>query len=571
MKIPRILAVFFCAAGAVLALAFIKALVVSGLDTLPPVKVVLFAASTFGLIAALLDWALFRDRWNNVPVTNIASKVPVSGEGRSQFATAVVSKISKARTGAPEKAIGRSKPEAGAGNEPDMPPKTKVPETGSIVERVSLRPIVFREIFAPSVTAGLSFYGGVPVGPANLTWPRVRNKPVDAPLSFIMQWGCAELAAQDATGLLPRDGVMYLFYDLTWGDPFDFQIIHAPGPVDGMRAMPIPPDLPPVYGHEGAYQVPYCSSQIAKENQNVPRLLPKWPFTPVAFSYPASPSDPGAQAGEVQERLFWNDSETVAEALLLVQHPEGVPPVRRRDEQHLPFGRPFAAFPHDYAAVRVVVAKVLDHLRRPASWQLREASEHEREARFHAWRHEAAQLYASAAAQRPAARVEQSRSDDIWQWMEGLEPVLKLGWGPLVEECVNVSLGLGSEAAGTLPANLVAACADRHKLASAYLHDEYPDSRKPDALARWQARKAEGSLKEIRSIHAPCPNHMFGPPSFVQGHVEEYLEEWVLLLELSSREPVGINLGEGVLQFMIRPVDLRERRFEKVMLVASAY
>jgi len=127
------------------------------------------------------------------------------------------------------------------------------------------------------------------------------------------------------------------------------------------------------------------------------------------------PSDPGTRAGEVQERLFWNDSEKVGEALLLAQHPEGVPPVRRRDEQQLPFGRPFAAFPHDYAAVRVVVAKVLDHLRRPASRLLREASQHEREARFQTWRDEAAQLYASAAAHRPAARVEQSQSDDIWR------------------------------------------------------------------------------------------------------------------------------------------------------------
>src|SRR6266536_5462459 len=189
--------------------------------------------------------------------------------------------------------------------------------------------------------------------------------------------------------------------------------------------------FPPVYGNEGAYLVPYCSRQIAKGHQDVPRLLPKWPFTPTAFSYPTSLSG-----------LFWNTSEAVGQALLLVEHPEGVPPVRRRDEQQqLPFGRPFAAFPHDHAAIRVVVAKVLDHLRRPASWLLREASEHEREAKFHTWRHEAAQLYTSAAAHGTAARVEQSRSDDIWQWMEGLEPVLKLGWGPVVEECVNVSLG----------------------------------------------------------------------------------------------------------------------------------
>ena len=159
----------------------------------------------------------------------------------------MVSGISKARSEAPGKAIG-------------------------------LRPIVFREIFPPSAAAWLSFYGGVPVGPANLTWPRIRNKPGDAPLSFIMQWHCGELTGQDASGLLPQDGVLYLFCDLTWGDPFDFQFILAPGPVDGMQAMSIPPDLPPVYGKEGTYQVPYCSPQIAKVHQDVPRLLPKWPF-----------------------------------------------------------------------------------------------------------------------------------------------------------------------------------------------------------------------------------------------------------------------------------------------------
>jgi hypothetical protein len=561
MKIPRILAVFICAAGAVLALAIIKALVVSGLDTLPPGKVLVFAASTFGLIAALLDWALLRDRRKMVPVAEDSPKAPISGVDRAQFASTVVPGISKARIETPDNAIGRSKPKAAAAHEPDQPPQTKVPQTDSIVERGRLRPIVFREIFPPSATAGLSFYGGVPVGPAGLSWPRVRNKPGNAPLSFIMQWDCAKLAAQDETALLPRDGVLYLFCDLTWGDPFDFQFVHASDPVDGMQAIPIPPALPPIYGDEGAYQVPYCSPQIAKENQDIPRLLPKWPFTPIAFSYPGSPTG-----------LFWNDSGAVAEALLLVQHPDGVPPVRRHNEhQEVPFGRPFAAFPHDHAAVRVVVSKVLDHLRHPSSWLLREASEHERTARFQAWRDEAAQLHASAATHRPAARVEQSLSDNIWQWMEGLQPVLQPGWTRIVEECINVSLGLGSEAAGTIPANLVAACAERHKLASAYLHDEYPDRSEPDELARWEARKAEGSLKEIRSLHAPCPNHIFGPPSFVQGHVEEYLEEWILLLELSSCEPVGLNLGEGVLQFMIRPADLRERRFDKVMLVASAY
>ena len=199
---------------------------------------------------------------------------------------------------------------------------------------------------------------------------------------------------------------------------------------------------------------------------------------------------------------------------------------------------------------------MLEQLWRQESRLLREASEQERQTRFQTWRDEAMRLYSSARSQRLAARVDPSLSDDIWHWMEGLEAVLKPGWGSLVVECVNISLGLGSEAAAALPADLVAACAERHQLASAYLQDP---------------RGAEGSLKEIRSLHAPCPNHMFGPPSFVQGHVEEYLDEWVLLLELSSHEPIGLKFGEGVLQFMIRPADLRDRQFDKVKLVASAY
>ena len=482
-------------------LATIKAAVRG--QTLPPVNVLVFAAATFGLIAALLDWALLRDRRNIV--------LPVGSAPSGAAAAGVGEKATESR---------------------------ETPPTDPVVESARLRPIVFREICPPPVATGLSFYGGVPVGPAQLTWPRVRNKPGDAPLSFIMQWDCTELAGQDVTGLLPQNGVLYLFCDLTWGEPFDFQFIHMPGPINGSQELPVPPDLPPVYGDDGAYKVPYCSPWIAKDGQNVPCLLPKWPFSPTAFAYPASSND----------ALFWNDGEAVGEALLRVEHTEGVPQVTPRDEaRQMPFARPFAAFPHDYAAVRVVASKVLDQLRRPASWLLREASEEQRQAKFQIWRDEAAALYASAATHSPAAGVAQSLSDDIWKWIEGLEAVLMLRWGALVEECVNVSLGLGSEAAGALPADLVGVCAENHKLASVR------------------------SLKEKRSLHAPCPNHMFGPPSFVQGHVEEHLEERVLLLELSSREPIGLEFGEGVLQFMIRPAELRDRQFDKAILVASAY
>ena len=537
MRIPRSVAVFLCATVGILALAIIKALLVSGLHKLPPGKVLVFAASTFGSIAALIDWALLRDL---LPRANRKSG------GRTVEVRA----------------------REAAANIP--PPAEMPPPSDPVVERARLRPIVFREICPPPAKAGLSFYGGVPIGPATLAWPGVRNKPGGAPLSFIMQWDCAELAQQDVTGLLPRDGALYLFADLTWGDPFDFQFVHAPGPVHGWQALPIPPGLPSLYGKDGAYQVPFCSPRIAKESQDLPRLLPKWPFAPIAFSYPVPPPDPEARPEEESESWFWNDGERTAGALLLVEHPEGVPAGTRTKQRQSGFARPFAAFPHDYAAVRVVAAEVLEQLRRPEGL-LRRASGDLRPEQLEEWKQEAAQHYARAATQRLGARVEQSQSDEIWHWIQGLEPVLRPGWDSLVEECANVSLGLESEAAGTLPPSLVAVCTGRHRLASVYLHDEYPDYSKPDALKAWEARKAEGTLKEVRSIHAPCPNHMFGPASCVQGYVEEYLNEWVLLLELSSRRPIGHEFGEGVFQFLIRSIDLQEGRFDRVKLVASAY
>lgn len=512
MRVPRFLVVFFCAAVAISALGFAKALFISGLEKLPPLKVMIFAASNFGLIAALLDWALFRPRLK-------PKATPAVDEG---------SKLAD-----------------------------------STIMSARRQPIVFREICPPPADA-LSFYGGQPVGPATMVWPRARKKAGNLPLTFVMQFDCAALALHDSTRLLPRDGALYLFLDLTWGDPFDYEVVYAPGPTTGWRPLPLPQDLPGIYGAEGAYLVPYCSPKMVEQRQELPRLLPRWPFTPVAFDYPTSVAPAGDQSG-----WFWNDGRDTSEALLKVQHPEGVPAPKRRDDRAATFGRPFPAFPHDCATVRMITARVLKELDRPSAWLMRD--DPERESKFEVLRKEAAELYRSAAVHPPEGRVGQVESEGIWKWMETAEPVLRLGWGSLVEECVNVSLGLASEAVAFLPADLVTACCERHVLAQAYLHDEHPERQNPEALAGWEARKAAGTLKEVRSVHAPTPNRIFGPASYVQGYVEEYVEEWLLLLELSSTGPVGFNLGDGVLQFMIRPSDLRERRFDRVYLVASSY
>ena len=537
MKTPRFLTVFLCSAGVLLAAALLKAFLVSGLHTLPPAKILIFACASFGLVAAAIDWALLRDI---VPIRRVSGKRPVSEDDPS----------APPRIDSAESLI-RFMSHVADENAPSAQADTSLAD-GAIIDRARKNPIVFREIFPPAATS-LSFYGGIPIAPAGFSWPRVRNKREKAPLSFVMQWDCAELARKDATGLLPSDGALYFFCDLAWGDPFDFQFVYAAGPSDHWHEVQVPADLPPVYGEEGVHLVPYCSPRVERRVQDVPSLLPRWPFAPSTFPYPES---------EDADRRFWHEGDAVAEALLALEHPDEAPPSEPIRKETLPFGRPFPEFPHDWAAVRIVASELLQRLQHPDPSLLRERFEHDRKTALRRWGDGAAELYTSATSRSPAAALDVSASDKIWRRMEEMAPVLERGWGSLVQECINTSLGIRSEASNAIPANLVAECARRHELASVYLRGEPTGS---------QSQQTQGSSIQVRSIHSPPPNHMFGPPSFVQGHVEEYLDEWVLLLELSSRKVIGHQFGEGVYQFMIRPVHLRERRFDRVKLVASAY
>lgn len=438
------------------------------------------------------------------------------------------------------------------------------------------RPIVFRELFPPPADGGLSYYGGLPTGPLGMEWPRHAFAEGDAPLSFLIQWDCRDLAAQDATGLLPRDGVLYLFCDLAWRDHEAFRFIHAPGDPAAWEPLRAPDDMGPILGSETAWQVPYCSQRVPAEQQDCPRLLPKWPFRPLGFAYP-----PGAER-EPDEVEFWNEG-LVKDALIEVQNSLGEPlAVFEPERSERQTGRPFAAFPHDWAAVRIVCAKVLDPLR--SSGQiggipaLRELDEETRAKRIKQWREEAIELYIFATRHPLGGAVPQALSDQIWSWMEQVESCVSLTQELLT--AVNCSLGLRSEAVGAIPPALVARASLSHALGHRYTRLEYPHetaARLKDGTDTQQqirdreAMVARGEIPTIADSHANTPNRIFGRPSDVQGYSEEYMADHLLLFEISSSPQLGIELGEGVIQYMIRPADLAAGRFDKVVVVASAY
>lgn len=445
------------------------------------------------------------------------------------------------------------------------------------------RPIVFRQTYPPAATGELSFYGGVPVGPANMKWPRGNTKRGEAPFHFVMQWHCPELAAQDAIGLLPKDGVLYLFADLEWGDPMAFRFVHTDGPAHNWLPLSVPDDLGPAFGDQGIYMLPYM--QKSDDWQNAPKFLPQWPFKPLAIDYPQNRSGDADEPTTEDEpgETFWEDRSGVAEQLLVAQNSLSSPLTTFKPDDQNVFERPYPRFPHDWAAVRIVCSDAIEKLSSPYKLSkhtfMPGVAEDVRAAKIEQLKAEAETRYAHAAKQTLVSALSQAESDEVWEWIESARDIFALSLRSLAKESVNVSLGLASEGASTISAEHIAENSLKHALAHEYVREQYQHEfvkshanlPRKDAEALWQSKKESGELQILREVFAPTPNHMFGPPSYVQGNVEEYLNDHVLLLELCSNNAIGFDLGEGVLQFLIRPEDLRAKNFENVKVVVTAY
>lgn len=450
-------------------------------------------------------------------------------------------------------------------------PDTSVPAEIALARA---NPIVFRQ-FIPQSPAedGLSFYGGQPIGPADFEWPRQGG----VPLTFMMQWDCMQLSTQDVSGLLPDDGVLYCFINLNWGGEGGSEhahaFVHHSGPTDDWSPVTLPSDAPPVFGSQGPWGVTGCTPEVENAENYVPRLMPRFPFEPIAFEYPMAGPDQDAGADR-----FWSDAEQTAEALLAVQQvgKVAVGDISDIETPHQPFARPFEAFPHDFGAIRVLAAAMLDALQRPPKYKLDRVfpdhSKEELDTLFETWKGEARELYLLGT-QRPLGHpVEQQIADDIWQWVEARKDMIDLMFnGKTVPQSIELSLGVGSEALGAIPADLIENAMSNHVVAREYMTNEDFDPDKHGSREDYLKLSEEGKLDRVRKVSAGTPARIFGPPSFVQGYVDELIDDHVLLLELHGGAEPGHDFGEGVLQYLITPQDLAAGRFDQVKSVISAY
>ncbi|MEO1219743.1 MAG: DUF1963 domain-containing protein [Pseudomonadota bacterium] len=449
----------------------------------------------------------------------------------------------------------------------------KADPVSTAIDAARLHPIVFRQFLPQSPGEdGLSFYGGQPIGPSDFEWPRQEG----VPLTFMMQWDCVKLSEQDATGLLPKDGALYCFLNLNWGtgegDEHGHVFIHHSGPTEGWSVIPTPSDAPPIFGSQGKWGVTGCTPEIENADDYVPRVMPRFPFEPMVFDYPN-----GERSGDDEERSYWSDDSGTAEALLVLQKQglDATGELPDVETPHEPFARPFPAFPHDFGAIRILAATMLEAVRRPPTYKLDrifpDHSKEELDALFETWKGEAQELYLLGT-QRPLGHpVEQQIADDIWQWVEARKDMIDLIFSSkTVPQSIELSLGVGSEALGAIPSELIEKAMSNHVLAREYMTNEDFDPDKHGTRNDYLKLSEERALERVRGVSGPTPAHIFGPPSYVQGYVEELIDDHVLLLELHGAEP-GHHFGEGVLQYLITPEDLAAGRFDQVKSVISAY
>lgn len=422
-------------------------------------------------------------------------------------------------------------------------------DTQAAMQAAFATPIVFRELHPPHHDTTLSFYGGMPVAGREFVWPRADGRP----LPFLMQWECAALAREDASGLMPASGILYLFGAMEWNGGMEFRFIHADANFDELSELIPPQDTQSPYGDLAHALLPECSPHVAAQQGAVGQTLTKWPFAPVALAL--GDILESSDQGSIPD---W-PGDGAAPALLDAQNKLGGPLTVFDRERRIGEGRPFAGFPQDWAAVRIVCAGVLDKLQTPDDLGqpfLDRYLEGDRPPVIAQWRQQAEELYAYAAAQPIAETPDEGMRDDIWAWVESVMPAISAEFGSLVDESVNTSLGIGSDGCALIDNAFIEYNALQHTLAHSYHTPAGPGE--------------ENAGEQVERIHAPAPTRMLGPPSDMQGNAQGMAREQVMLLELSSNPAIGHHLGEGVVQFFIAPDALAQRAFEQVTTVSSA-
>jgi uncharacterized protein YwqG len=412
--------------------------------------------------------------------------------------------------------------------------------------------IVFLQQMPPAYDPRhLSYFGGLPTAPKSFLWPSWTHEGVTEPLHFVMQLDCAAVPSSARHEAFPPRGVLYFFLDLRWGHSNGFRVLYADNATDAFAPSSAPAGLSVAYGSEARFAWRWTEA-LDQPEARLPKLLPKWPFDPLAIAIP--PALIEAWRSEIDEEnesavFWWPELRAMDGVLLEAQEARrGVATPSDAAPPQAGISRPYATYPQDWRAIEIGAALLLGDVKRElryakTSYRLRAMTAEDVRAMSDLIESEARQWLARAAEQAPFEATPEQTRDAFWSWLVNWQDFSAAVINQAAMLSIEAALAESAEAAGRLPKEVIARIEANHALAT---------------------RTASG-------IFAATPDRMLAPPSYVQGDQEETAASHLLLLELSSNEGLGHHFGEGVYQFWITPADLRARRFDRVMLTTTAY
>ena len=480
-------------------------------------RLVLIAGVIFGVMMAVRSFAQSRTRTAQA----LGPLVPSSASSDQSLAPVAVGLPPRVPPGLP------------AGLVPPTPPAA---DRSGVLRASREQAVLLRRHFPPR-EGSLSHWGGVPVVPRGFTWPFVvLPDGTDRALTFVLQVDCAAIPADGRLGLMPDRGQLYVFLDLDWGTHWIWSVRYEDGDAAGFVPARVPASLPRAYPQRGYWNWP-------QRDEDWPHLLPFWSIEPVLATAGDVPPPVDEKGDRSDEGDFWPGTIDIRGALDGID--DAVVPLHyyeNRYDDDATLVRPYATYPHDWQAVRIV----LGHLRGRHLDQVLargDMSEEEAAAFVASLRTGTAEWTARAAAADPRSPVSREESEAVWQFLLDHQAVTRFALSNAVNDSLDATLAGNRLTAELLPPEALDYARSRHALAT-----ESPSGPRFSDTQR-----------------------MLCPPSYVQGDAEERIGEWLLLLEMSADHPIGHHFGEGVYQFWIRPADLAARRFDLVELRASAY
>ncbi len=142
--------------------------------------------------------------------------------------------------------------------------------------------ILLRRIAPETTLLPRSRFGGLPLLPDNVDWPRRSNH--NTPLHFLAMIDCSEMPSLAGQPPLPPDGLLLFFVDIEEEmdvsyeddeDPPPYRVIYVPeGATASERALP--EDLPPFDHFADSTESDFSTDRQAASWPIVPEIVPAW-------------------------------------------------------------------------------------------------------------------------------------------------------------------------------------------------------------------------------------------------------------------------------------------------------